>query len=66
MTLFRYKKNGLLYTITTNARGNGHKVHPYRHDTEIGVLFKGRHTVRRFQNFKSNMNMNDFEVVAEQ
>ena len=48
MTLFRYKKNGLLYTITTNAHGGGHKVHPYRHDTEIGVSFKGRHTIRRF------------------
>jgi hypothetical protein len=66
MTLFRYKKNGLLYTITTNAHGGGHKVHPYRHDTEIGVSFKGRHTIRRFQNFKSNMSMSDFEVVAVQ
>ena len=61
MTLFRYKKNGLLYTITTNAHGRGHKVFPYKHSVEIGVSFR-----RRFRDFKSNMNMNDFEVVAEQ
>jgi hypothetical protein len=59
MTLFRYKQNGLLYTITTNVHGGGHKVHPYRHCVEIGVLFK-----RRFQNFKSNMSMSDFVTVA--
>jgi hypothetical protein len=59
MTLFRYKKNGLLYTITTNVHGGGHKVHPYRHCVEIGVSFK-----RRFQNFKSNMSMSDFVTVA--
>ena len=61
MTLFRYKRNGLLYTITTNGRGSGHKAHPYNHTTEIGVSFR-----RRFRDFKSNMGMADFEVVAEQ
>jgi hypothetical protein len=61
MTLFRYKKNGLLYTITTNVHGRGHKVYPYQHSVEIGVSFR-----RRFRDFKSNMSMNDFEVVAEQ
>jgi hypothetical protein len=61
MTLFRYKKNGLLYTITTNVHGRGHKVFPYKHSVEIGVSLR-----RRFRDFKSNMNMNDFEVVAEQ
>lgn len=60
MTLFRYKKNGLLYTITTNGHGGGHKAHPYNHTVEIGVSFR-----RRFRDFKSNMTMNDFEVVAE-
>lgn len=60
MTLFRYKKNGLLYTITTNVHGRGHKVFPYKHPVEIGVSFR-----RRFRDFKSNMTMNDFEVVAE-
>jgi hypothetical protein len=59
MTLFRYKRNGLLYTITTNGHGGNYKVHPYRHCVEIGVLFK-----RRFQNFKSNMSMSDFVTVA--
>ncbi len=63
MTLFRYKKNGLLYTITTNGRGSGHKAHPYKHTVEIGVLFNSH---SRFRDFKSNMTMNDFEVVAEQ
>lgn len=62
MTLFRYKKNGLLYTITTNGRGSGHKAHPYNHTVEIGVKFDSH---SRFRDFKSNMTMNDFEVVAE-
>lgn len=60
MTLFRYNGNGLLYTITVDSRGRGHKVHPYRHTTEIGVSFKNR-----FRDFKSTMSMNDFEPVAE-
>jgi hypothetical protein len=62
MTLFRYKGNGLLYTITVNAHGGGHKAHPYKHNTEIGVKFNSH---GRFRDFKSNMTMNDFEVVAE-
>ena len=61
MTLFRYKKNGLLYTITTNVHGRGHKVFPYKHAIEIGVSFR-----KRFRDFKSNMTMADFEAVAEQ
>lgn len=61
MTLFRYKKNGLLYTITVDSNGRGFKAHPYQHTVEIGVSFK-----RRFRDFKSNMSMADFEVVAEQ
>jgi hypothetical protein len=63
MTLFRYKKNGLLYTITTNGQGSCHKAHPYKHTVEIGVLFSSH---SRYRDFKSNMTMNDFEVVAEQ
>lgn len=62
MTLFRYKPNGLLYTITVNARGNGYKAHPYKHDTEIGVKFESH---ARFRDFKSDMTMDDFVVVAE-
>lgn len=62
MTLFRYKKNGLLYTITVNANGGGHKAHPYKHDTEIGVKFESH---ARYRDFKSNMTMDDFEAVAE-
>ena len=61
MTLFRYKKNGLLYTITTNVHGRGHKVFPYKHSVEIGVSFR-----KRFRDFKSKMTMADFEAVAEQ
>ena len=61
MTLFRYKKNGLLYTITTNGCGSGHKAHPYKHTVEIGVLFNSH---SRYRNFKSNMSMADFEIVA--
>lgn len=62
MTLFRYKGNGLLYTITVNAHGGGHKAHPYKHNTEIGVKFNSH---GRFRDFKSNMTMDNFEAVAE-
>ena len=61
MTLFRYKKNGLLYTITTNGHGGRYKAHPYNHKVEIGVLFKNH---SRYRDFKSNMSMADFEIVA--
>jgi hypothetical protein len=62
MTLFRYKRNGLLYTITTDHRGASHKAHPYKHDVEIGVKFNSH---SRFRDFKIGMTMSDFEVVAE-
>lgn len=62
MTLFRYKKNGLLYTITVNGHGRGYKAHPYKHDTEIGVKFDSH---ARYRDFKSDMTMDDFEAVAE-
>lgn len=62
MTLFRFKGNGLLYTITVNGRGSGHKAHPYNHKEEIGVKFTSH---SRFRDFKSNMSMNDFEAVAD-
>lgn len=58
MTIFRYKKNGLLYTITTNAHGGAHKVFPYKHDVEIGITYKNG-----FRDFKSNMSMKDFMPV---
>ena len=62
MTIFRFKGNGLLYTITVDRRGNGHKAHPYKHNTEIGVKFNSH---ARFRDFKSNMSMNDFIAIAE-
>jgi hypothetical protein len=62
MTLFRYKGNGLLYTITVNGHGRGHKAHPYKHKVEIGVKFESH---ARFRDFKSNMSMENFEAVAE-
>jgi len=62
MTLFRFKGNGLLYAITVNARGGGHKAHPYKHKTEIGVMFSSH---ARFRDFKSGMTMNNFTAVAE-
>lgn len=62
MTIFRYKHNGLLYTITTNRHGSGHKVFPYKHTKEIGVSFTSN---SRFRDFKANMSMTDFEPVAE-
>jgi hypothetical protein len=61
MTLFRYKGNGLLYTITVNGRGSGHKAHPYKNNVEIGVKFESH---ARFRDFKSNMSMDDFVEVA--
>jgi len=62
MTLFRFKGNGLLYTITVNGRGAGYKAHPYNHKEEIGVKFKSH---SRFRDFTSKMTMNDFEAVAD-
>jgi hypothetical protein len=62
MTIFRYKGNGLLYTITVNGHRGGHKAHPYKHKEEIGVKFESH---ARYRDFKSGMTMDDFEVVAE-
>lgn len=62
MTLFRFKKNGLLYTITSGRGRGGYKAHPYKHDVEIGVKYESH---ARYRDFKSNMTMDDFEVVAE-
>ena len=62
MTIFRYKGNGLLYTITVSAYGRNHKAHPYNHKEEIGVKFSSH---SRFRDFKANMSMNDFVAVAE-
>lgn len=61
MTLFRYKKNGLLYTITRAGPRGGYvyRAHPYKHAVEIGIKQK-----KRFREFKSNMSMNDFVEVA--
>jgi hypothetical protein len=61
MTIFRYKGNGLLYTITVDRRGHNHKAHPYKHNEEIGVKFSSH---ARFRDFKSGMTMNDFETVS--
>jgi hypothetical protein len=62
MTIFRYKKNGLLYTITHHKVGLGwvYKVHPYNHKTEIGIIQK-----KRFREFRVDMELEDFERVAE-
>jgi hypothetical protein len=62
MTLFRYKGNGLLYTITVNGHGAGFKAYPYKHETEIGVKFNSH---GRFRDFKVGMTMNDFISVSE-
>lgn len=64
MTIYRYKKNGLLYTITREGprRGYSYKAHPYKHSVEIGVTY-GSHG--RYRDFKTNMSMNDFEIVSE-
>jgi len=60
MTLFRYKGNGLLYTITyTYGWGQYYKAHPYKHNTEIGYKQRSR----RGQ-FRPDMTLDDFEVVA--
>jgi hypothetical protein len=60
MTLFRYKKNGLLYTIehVTPSRMTGHwyEAIPFRHTVAIGLRGGNR--------FKSNMSLNDFVEVA--
>ena len=61
MTIFRYKLNGLLYTLTVNSCGKVYKAHPYNHNVEIGVMWKNR-----FRDFKHNMSLADFVVVSEQ
>lgn len=61
MTLFRYAKNGLLYTITSERGRGGYKAHPYKHAVEIGVQFTSH---GRFRDFKSNMTIDDFAAVA--
>jgi hypothetical protein len=62
MTIFRYKGNGLLYTITSERGRGPYKAHPYKHDVEIGVKFTSH---ARYRDFKSGMTLDDFEAVAE-
>lgn len=64
MKVYRYKKNGLLYTITREGSRGGYslKAHPYKHDVEVGVKFRKSN---RFRDFKVNMSMDDFELVSE-
>ncbi len=64
MTIFRYK-NGLLYTITQQRGrfGSSYKAYPYKHNVEIGVMTNTSHS--RYRDFKSNMSISDFKVVAE-
>lgn len=59
MTLFRYRKNGLLYTITVDLMRRW-QVHPYRHSVEIGIKHKSR-----WREFPATMSMKDFEAVAD-
>ena len=67
MTLYRYRKNGLLYLIykcqPRQWTGMFYEAVPYNHSTYIG-------RVRSYQPgkkgcvFKSNMKLDDFEIVA--
>ena len=61
MTIFRHKKNGLLYTIIQNCGrcGSAYEAHPYNHKVEVGIIQK-----RRFREFKGNMKLSDFEAVS--
>jgi hypothetical protein len=61
MTIFRHKKNRLLYTIIQNCGryGSAYEAHPYNHTVEVGIIQK-----RRFRKFKVNMNLSDFEAIA--
>jgi hypothetical protein len=63
MTIFRYKKNRLLYTITREGPRGGYsyKAHPYKHNVEIGVIYTSH---SRYRDFKVGMSLKDFEVVA--
>jgi hypothetical protein len=62
MEIFRYTKNNMLYTITTNGRGGGYKAHPYNHKIEIGVKFTSH---SRFRDFTTAMSLDDFTIVSE-
>jgi hypothetical protein len=61
VTLFRYKRNGLLYTIERvsppRVTGEWYEAIPYRHTVAIGL--------RGGNQFKSNMSLSDFEEVAQ-
>lgn len=61
MTLFRFKKNGLLYVIAqAGVRfGSGLTAIPYKHNVHIGLRSK-----RRKGEFTMAMNMTHFIPVA--
>ena len=67
MTLFRYKKNGLLYTIyrvtPRHVMGWWYEAHPYRHNVNIGMKRPGPVQPKNVC-FYPNMSLNDFEEVA--
>ena len=64
MTIFRYRKNGLLYTLyrvsPPKMIGRWYEAYPYQHDVFIGKKnSKGEKVV-----FKASMSLNDFENIA--
>jgi len=67
MTLFRYRKNGLLYTIyrvtPRQILGRWYEAHPYRHNTHIGMKRPGANLPRGVV-FYPEMKLEDFEEVA--
>lgn len=61
MTIWRYRKNKLLYIITSERGSGNYKVHPYLHDVEIGVTYRSH---SRFRDFKQGMRITDFQAVS--
>lgn len=66
MTLFRYKKNGLLYTVqhVRDKMGLRYEAHPYKHTVYIGNQRPGKYLPKGVV-FKGNMFLSDFNPVAE-
>lgn len=60
MTVYRYKKNGMLYLLSrvnpSKVMGSWMEAVPFNHMHTIGM--------RGGNQFKSNMSLNDFEPVS--
>ena len=68
MTIYRYKKNGILYLIykcsPRACLGSFFEAIPYNHNIFIGLQKGYKPFSKKGVSFKVNMSLNDFEKVA--